>query len=113
MEVLLRAFASLETMLLENRAFTEPRLEIIARTPALMERAEAKSASVAAVLAEALQQRGVEAKLATLAARAATAAFGHAASSWREDPSLSLEAHLEQAFETLQGLSQARAPASS
>jgi hypothetical protein len=94
-------------MLRENRPFTEPRLAIIAGTPALVERAEAKSASVTAVLAEALQKRGVEAKLATLAARAGMAAFGHAASCWREDPSLGLQVHLEQAFLTLQGLSQA------
>ena len=113
MEILLRAFAALEAMLQENRTFTEPRLAIIASTPALLERAEAKSASIAALLAEALQQRGVEAKLATLAARTGTAAFGYAASAWREDPSLGLQVHLEQASRTLQGLSQASARAAS
>ena len=106
MAVLLRAFASLETMLLENRPFTEPRMAIIARSPALIERAEAKSASVAAVLAQALQQRGVEPKLAALAARAGMAAFSHAAASWREAPAPGLSAHLEEAFRTLRDLSQ-------
>jgi AcrR family transcriptional regulator len=106
MAILLRAFASLETMLLENRPFTEPRMAIIASSPALIERAEAKSASIAAVLAAALQQRGVEPKLAALAARAGMAAFSHAASLWREAPALGLQAHLEQAFRTLQVLSE-------
>jgi AcrR family transcriptional regulator len=107
MEILLRAFADLEPMLRENRPFTEPRMAIIASTPALRERAEAKSASLTAVLAAALQQRGIEAKLAALAARAGMAAFGHAAASWRETPSLGLQVHLERAFRTLRALSQA------
>lgn len=44
------------------------RAEIIALTPALQERADAKAASVTAALASALEARGVEPKLANLAA---------------------------------------------
>jgi AcrR family transcriptional regulator len=109
LEILLLTFRSLEQMLKDNRPFTEPRLEIIAKTPALMERAEAKAAAMTAVLATALQRRGVEEKLAILAARAGMAAFSHAASAWREDPSLGLGVHLERAFQTLHGLSAAGA----
>jgi AcrR family transcriptional regulator len=107
LEILLATFRSLETMFEENRPFTEPRLEVIAVTPALTERAEAKAAAMTAVLAAALQRRGVEEKLATLAARTGMAAFSHAASAWREDPSTSLGVHVERAFQVLQGLSTA------
>jgi len=92
-------------MLEDNRPFTEPRLAIIARTPALRERADAKAASVTATLASALQARGVEPKLAALAAGAGMAAFSYAANAWRENPSLGLAAHLVRAFQTLDDLS--------
>jgi hypothetical protein len=105
MAILLTAFASLERMLLANRPFTEPRAKVIAGNPALIERAEAKAASLTALLATALQQRGVEPRTAGLAARAAMAGFSYAASNWREDPSLGLGAHLERAFRTLHELS--------
>lgn len=105
MQVLRLAFASLEQMLTDNRPFTEPRLAIIAGTPALLERAEAKTAGLTALLADALRQRGVQEELATLAARAGMAAFSHAGKSWREDPSQGLGVHLERAFRTLHGLS--------
>ncbi len=110
LDIMLATFASIETMLRENRPFTEPRMAVIAATPALQERAEAKAASLVAVLASALQARGVEEKLAMLAARTGMAAFSHAASCWREEPSLSLRIHLERAFETLHGLSATRGP---
>jgi AcrR family transcriptional regulator len=112
MQMLLQAFGSLEQMLQDNRPFTEPRLEVIAATPALVERAEAKSAALAALLATALQQRGVGPKLAALAARAGMAAFSHAASGWREEPQLGLKVHLERAFQTLHGLSSPNPPPS-
>ena len=104
LQIMLQAFRSLEPMLEENRAFTEPRLAIVAATPALLERADAKAASLTALLADALERRGVEAKLARLAARVGMAASSHAASAWREDPSLSLETHLTLAFQTLRAL---------
>ncbi len=111
MEVVLSAFRSIETMLEDNRPFTEPAREVIARTPALQERQLAKAASTTAAVAAALQRRGVEANLATLAAGTGMAVFGHAARSWFDDPSLSLGIHLERAFEALHGLSVSGSPA--
>jgi len=105
MEVLLWAFRSIEKLLEDNRPFTEPAQEVIARTPALRERQLAKTASTIAAVAVALQRRGVEANLATLAAGTGMAVFGHAARAWSEDPSLSLGIHLERAFQALHGLS--------
>jgi len=110
MEVLLATFRSIEPTLEANRPFTEPAQEVIARTPALQERQLAKTASTIAALAAALQRRGVEANLATLAAGTGMAVFSHAARSWYEDPSVSLGTHLERAFQALHGLA---APGSS
>ena len=105
LETLLVAFKSIEAMLRDNRPFMEPRLAVIASTPALQERADAKAASLIVLLATALQRRGVEAKLATLAAQIGMAVFGYAARAWYEDPPPGLEVHLERAFQTLHGLS--------
>ena len=113
LEILLRTFVSIEKMLDDNRPFTEPRYEVIARTPALQERAEAKAASMTAVLASALQQRGVEETRATLAARVGMAAFSHAAGAWRAEPSISLQIHLKRAFQALRGLSAEGVPGGS
>jgi AcrR family transcriptional regulator len=104
MEVLLQTFRAIEPMLEENRPFTEPRLAIIAGTPALQERADAKAASITAHLASALEARGVEPRLAALAAQAGMAAFSYAASCWRERPSVEFGTHLALAFQTLHGL---------
>jgi AcrR family transcriptional regulator len=112
MEVLLATFRSIETMLEANRPFTEPAQEVIARTPALQERQLAKTASTIAAVAAALQRRGVEANLATLAAGTGMAVFGHAARAWYEYPSVGLGVHLERAFQALHGLSAPGSPAS-
>lgn len=105
LEIMLRAFLAIEGLLKENVPFTEPRQEIIASTPALWERAEAKTASLTALLANELQRRGVEQKVAMLAARAGMAAFIYAVHAWFEDRSLSLEVCLTRAFHALRGLS--------
>ena len=112
MEVLLLAFRSIQPMLEDNRPFTEPAREVIARTPALQERQLAKAASTTAAVAAALRRRGVDANLATLAAGTGMAVFGHAARAWFEEPSLSLGIHLERAFRALNGLSGSGSPQS-
>jgi len=104
LEVMRLALGSIEKLLEENRPFTEPRLAVIAASPALWERAEAKSASLVQLLAKGLRQRGVDERLALLAARTGIAAFGHAAQSWFEDPSPGLEVRLDQAFCALREL---------
>lgn len=108
MGALLWAFGSIEPIFEANRPFTETARAIIASTPALRERQLAKAASTIAVLATALEQRGVAASLAKLAAGAGMAVFAHAAQAWFEDPSRPLGTHLEQGFQALRGLSAAR-----
>ena len=88
----------------ENRPFSEPRQEVIAATPALRERELAKAASLIEAMAEALRQRGVADRVAILAAQTGWAAFHEAAGAWIDDPSRSLETHLQQAFDDLRAL---------
>ena len=105
MDALLRAFRSVEPLLERNRPFTEPRQQIIARTPALRERVLTKTANLTSALSAALARRGVDDGLATLAAQVGMAALGYAARAWFEDPKPGLDAHLTRAFDTLHHLS--------
>ena len=105
LEILLCAFREAGRILEDNRPFSEPRLEVIAATPALRERELAKAASLTEAVAEALRQRGIADRLARLAAQTGWATFHEAAQAWIDDPSQSLDAHLFQAFEDLRYLS--------
>ncbi|MFE1317363.1 TetR family transcriptional regulator [Kitasatospora phosalacinea] len=104
LDVLLRAFRTAEPVLERNRPFAEPRLRVIAETPALRERDLAKAASLGDALAEALRQRGVPDRSAALAATAGWAAFHHAVRAWIDTPSSPLDAHLRRAFDDLRAL---------
>ncbi|GAB3149676.1 hypothetical protein GCM10027161_47830 [Microbispora hainanensis] len=110
LETLLRAFRKAEGILEGNRPFAEPRLRVIAETPALRERDLAKAASISEALAEALRRRVPE-RLAGLASQTGWAAFHHAMQAWIDDPSRSLYAHLLQAFDDLRALSATAPPA--
>lgn len=105
MDVLFAAFASVEPMLDRNRAFSEPRQAVVARTPALQERVLTKTAGVTRALADALQRRGLEGDLASLAAQVGMAAFSHAAQAWFADAEPGLRTHLKRAFQKLNDLS--------
>ena len=105
MDALLHAFRSVEPMLQRNRPFSEPRQEIIARTPALRERVLTKTANLTNALSAALGRRGVEEGLATLASQVGMAAFSYAANAWFDDPTPGLDAHLKRAFAMLRQLS--------
>lgn len=107
LDVLLGAFREAAKILESNRAFSEPRHEVIAATPALRERELAKAASLTEAVAEALKRRGVPDRLAGLAAQTGWAAFHQAAQTWIDDPSESLDERLRQAFDDLRALSAA------
>ncbi len=104
MDVLLAAFASTGPMLERNRAFTEPRQVLVARTPALQERMLTKTSGVTRALSAALERRGVDGALATLAAQTGMAVFSYAAQAWFDDPKPGLEAHLQRAFHKIKEL---------
>lgn len=105
LETLYRAFRSVEQLIEDNRPFSLPRQQVIANTPALQERELAKEAALAEALAEALRQRGVDERLAALAAQTGMAAFRYAVVSWFADPSGGLGLCLERAFDALDRLS--------
>ena len=104
LEILYRAFRSVERLLEDNRPFSLPRQQVIDSTPALQERELAKVAALAGALALALRQRGVDEWLAALAAQTGMATFVYAVSSWFADPAGGLGTHLNRAFEELDGL---------
>ncbi|MEU8363402.1 hypothetical protein AB0C27_46040, partial [Nonomuraea sp. NPDC048882] len=101
LDLLLHAFRKVEHILEGNRPFAEPRLRVIAETPALRERDLAKAAAMAEAVAEALRRRGVADRPAVLAAQTGWAAFHHAIQSWIDDSAQSLDAHLLQTFDDL------------
>ena len=104
MAALFAGFRSVEQMILDNRAFSEPRHALIAQSPALQERVLTKTAGLIAALAAALRRRGVDEALAAFASQLGMAAFSYAANAWLHDPAAGLEHHLTQAFAQLQAL---------
>jgi hypothetical protein len=66
-------------------------------TPALRERAYAKTAALTDALANALADRGIEPSRALLAAQVGMAAFGRASRRWAGDPAVDLAALIAQA----------------
>ena len=105
LEILYRAFRSVEQILEDNRPFSVPRQQVIASSPALQERELAKEAALMEDLVLALRRRGVDEPLATLAAQTGWAVFHYAVVSWFADPSRGLGAHLDHAFNELGRLS--------
>lgn len=112
LHALLFAFHAVEAILEDNRPFSEPRQQVIAAIPALRERELGKVAALTTALAAALGQRGVEIRLATLAAQVGMAAFSYAVTSWLADPAHALHTCLVEAFDDLYALSSAALSAS-
>ena len=106
-DALRMAFTAVEPSFENNRAYSGVRQRVIAATPSLRERELAKSAFLASALAEGLELRGVERRLAILAAEAGMAVFSHAVASWIDNPEDGLDTHLERAFKQLRALSAA------
>ncbi|MER7409941.1 MULTISPECIES: TetR family transcriptional regulator [Streptomyces] len=111
LDMVLAACRKAEPLLERNRPFAAPRRHVIATTPALRERDLAKAASLSDALADALRQRGVDDRLAGLAAVTGWAAFHQAVQAWIDDPAESLDAHVLRAFDALRALSGSAAPA--
>ncbi len=105
LEILYWAFRSVEQALEDNRPFSVPRQQVIANSPALQERELAKEAALTEDLVLALRHRGVDERLATLAAQTGWAAFHYAVVSWFADPSCQLRTYLDSAFDELCRLS--------
>ena len=104
-DTLFLAFRSVEPMFVENRPFTGPRQQVIAGSPALQERAMAKTRSVIAALTSALCERGVPAPQASLAAQMGMATLSHAVAAWFADDSTDLGEHIVRAFHEVRSIS--------
>lgn len=105
LECVYQALRSVEQMVEDHRQFSVPRQRVIASTPALRERELAKTADLSEALASALRNRGVDDRLAAMAAQTGMAAFRYAVASWFADPARRLGAYLDRAFDELQALS--------
>jgi AcrR family transcriptional regulator len=107
--VLRDAYVAVVPILEENRPLAEAREPVFAATPALRERALAKTEALNGAVAEALRERGLPVSVALLAAQIAMAAFGHAARTWRTDPSQDLRALIAMAFDDIATLNRTSA----
>lgn len=105
-DVLSSALLSVKQMFIENRPFTEPRQGVIAATPALQERAMAKTRSLVAAVTSALCERGLEAAKANLVAWMGVATLSYAVAAWFNDSSIDLGEHIIGAFREASQLSQ-------
>ena len=105
-DTLLVAFDSVKQMFIENRPFTEPRQHVIAATPALQERAMAKTRSLVAAVTSALCQRGVAEPEANLVAWMGMAASSYGVAAWFKNSSVDLGEHMVEAFQQASRLSQ-------
>ena len=99
------AFRSVEHMFIENRPFSEPRQQVIASSPALQERAMAKTRSVTAALASTLCERGVPYRTANLAAQMGMATLSHGVAKWFDDDASDLGDCILRAFHEVRDLS--------
>jgi AcrR family transcriptional regulator len=85
LEVVARAIEAAGTLLQGRREFSLRRQKVIAANANLQERELSKLASLAAALARALRERGVEGPAASLAAEVAIAVFRTAFERWHEE----------------------------
>lgn len=104
-DTLFFAFDSVKQRFVENRPFTEPRQRVIASSPALQERAMAKTRSLTAAVASALCERGLAAPQANLAAQMGMATLRHGVAAWFSDGSIELGEHIVRAFQEARDLS--------
>lgn len=104
-DTLFFAFDSVKQTFVENRPFTEPRQRVIASSPALQERAMAKTRSLVVAVTSALGERGVAVPQASLAAWMGMATLSYAVAAWFNDSSIDLGEHIIRAFQEAHDLS--------
>jgi AcrR family transcriptional regulator len=102
--LVLRAYTAAIPLFVAGRPIAERRARIIAVTPALQERANAKSAALTEALIGALVQRAIPEPTARLAARAGAAIFERASRAWTGTSAQDLAALITQAEEELRAL---------
>jgi AcrR family transcriptional regulator len=101
---LLWCFRTTVPLLEENRPYAESLHRLIETTPAVCERAQAKTAALTRALATTLRERGTPEPTASLAAQLGMAAFGHASDVWFCRSGTDLDRLFRDAFEGLHAL---------
>ncbi len=102
--LVIAAYTAAVPLFIIGRPIAIRRAGIIATTPALSERAQAKSASLADSIVSALVERGIPEPTARLAAHVGAAAFTRASGTWYPDPSQDLAALIASAAEEIRSL---------
>ena len=97
------AFHEVVPLIERNRPLAELRAPIIASAPALLEREHAKAAALVALIAAALEDRGVSDQTALLCARIGLDVFSTAIRRWTPDSS-DLHVEVDDTFEELRTL---------
>jgi AcrR family transcriptional regulator len=95
--LVLRSYEAAVPLLVANRPLAERRARVIAVTPALRERAHAKTDALLDAVVQALTARSVVGETARLAAQIGSAVFDRASRAWGEDPGRDLAALIAQA----------------
>ncbi|WP_328609874.1 TetR/AcrR family transcriptional regulator [Amycolatopsis sp. NBC_00345] len=95
------AFHQAVPLIEQNLPVTERRHPVIAATPALQERALAKSAALVGAMADALRARGVAEQPAALCAQVGMDTYSIAIRRWGADRTDDLHTHLDRAFTDL------------
>lgn len=105
LQLVIDAYVAAVPLFVAGRAVAVRRAAIIATSPALQERAHAKSAALTAAIVDALQARGIAEPTARLAARAGGAVFERAFHAWDGTAAGDLAALIARAADELRGLS--------
>jgi AcrR family transcriptional regulator len=102
--LVVRAYRAAVPLFVAGRPIATRRAAIIAATPALQERAHAKTAALLDAVVSALSNRGVPSGQARLVAQIGGALFDRAAAEWNRDPSLDLAHLIESAADEVRHL---------
>jgi len=102
--ILRSALIAAVPLFVAGRPVAERRAPIVAAHPALRERAQAKSASLADALSHALTDRGVPSATARFAAAVGLAAFSRGSADWSGTSRTELENRIDDAFTELHAI---------
>jgi AcrR family transcriptional regulator len=102
--LVLRAYAAAVPLVVAGRPLAERRARIIATSAALQERAHGKSIALTQAVVDALEQRGIPAPTARLAARVGAALWERASHAWQGASGEELEQLLDQAARELSAM---------
>lgn len=102
--LVMTAYIAAVPLFVAGRAIAVRRAEVIATTPALMERAQAKVAALAEAIVTALVAREVAEPTARLAARVGAAAFERASREWYSRPHADLTSLIQLAADEVRAL---------